>query len=130
MSERDVKMTFSQRRRVLVHIDEYFDGVDWLGKVRNAPAAPYCCAKLLSIFYNVKEVMQMTNKASGSSKLKERCATIASLTPDDVNCVAGGYNSLDFEWWIRGVPADIFRFTNNQPVTPQVAVDQNLGFGG
>lgn len=72
----------------------------------------------------------MTNKASGSSKLKERCATIASLTPDDVNCVAGGYNSLDFEWWIRGVPADIFRFTNNQPVAPQVVVDQNLGFGG
>lgn len=72
----------------------------------------------------------MVTTTSGSIKLKERCATIASLTPADINHVAGGYSSLLQGWWIRGVPADIFRFSNNQPVAPQVVVDQNLSFGG
>lgn len=72
----------------------------------------------------------MAQNTSGSGKLKQRCATIASLTPEDINQVAGGYSSLLAGWWIRGVPADIFRFANNQPVAPQVVVDQSLGFGG
>ncbi len=68
----------------------------------------------------------MSHEICGSEKLKEKCQTIASLTPEEIGAVAGGYSGLLQTWMIRGIPADIFRMVQQ----PQVPVDiQSGGFG-
>jgi hypothetical protein len=60
----------------------------------------------------------MSEKVRGSDKLKETCETMAGLTAEDINQVAGGVNSLYETWWIRGIPA--FRFANQNPAAPVI----------
>jgi hypothetical protein len=47
----------------------------------------------------------MSDKLRGSEKLRVTCETMASLTAEDINQVAGGADSLYATWWIRGTPA-------------------------
>jgi hypothetical protein len=66
----------------------------------------------------------MSHECSGSEKLKEKCQTIASLSAEEIAQVAGGY---EFKyWWIRGVPADIFKAY--QPQVPGNIVTGGFGF--
>ena len=68
----------------------------------------------------------MSHEISGSAKMKEKCQTIASLTPEEISAVAGGLSISLQTWMIRGIPADIFRMAQQ----PQVPVDiQSGGFG-
>lgn len=53
----------------------------------------------------------MSQPMSGSTKLKERCQTMASLTPEEITQVAGGFSFGGFNlssWWIRGIPLRTF----------------------
>ena len=67
----------------------------------------------------------MSHETSGSAKLKEKCQTIASLTPEEIGHVAGGAWGLQ-TWMIRGIPADIFRMV--QPQLPADVQVDRFGF--
>lgn len=69
----------------------------------------------------------MSQPMSGSAKLKERCQTMASLTPEEITQVAGGFSFGGFNlssWWIRGVPADIYKSGFQQPQVNEMNLNQ------
>ncbi len=48
----------------------------------------------------------MSHEKSGSEKLKTKCRTMASLTPEQIAQVAGGYWQLQSFHLINGIPWD------------------------
>jgi hypothetical protein len=62
----------------------------------------------------------MSHAISGSDKLKANCQTLASLSTEEINQIAGGAFGINLQtWMIRGIPADIYRAA----FQPQVQVD-------
>ncbi|MBK7352300.1 MAG: hypothetical protein IPI97_10375 [Nitrosomonas sp.] len=69
----------------------------------------------------------MSHPLSGSEKLKEKCQSMASLTPEEITQVAGGFSFGGFNlssWWIRGIPADIYKSGLQQLQVNEMNVDQ------
>ncbi len=71
----------------------------------------------------------MSQEISGSEKLKDKCQTIASLTPEEIAEVAGGLTLNLQGWWIRGIPADIFRQLTQPQVPAEIPTSDFGGFG-
>ena len=52
---------------------------------------------------------------------------MASLTPEEITQVAGGFSFGGFNlssWWIRGIPADIYKSGFQQPQVNEMNLNQ------
>jgi hypothetical protein len=71
----------------------------------------------------------MSHEISGSDKLKAKCQTLASLSAEEINQIAGGgvYGGSYPFWLIRGIPVDIYRVAF-QPQVVEVGGFEAGGF--
>ncbi|MBX3639103.1 MAG: hypothetical protein KF888_01135 [Nitrosomonas sp.] len=69
----------------------------------------------------------MSQEMSGSEKLKVKCQTIASLTPEEIAQVAGGASfggTIIPTWLIRGIPVDRYVFNSQQLQMNELNINQ------
>lgn len=79
----------------------------------------------------------MSQKMSGSEKLKATCQTMANLSPEEISQIAGGasgYGSFLDHWMIKGIPnpidfyrgIDINRLDLNQVNLPNINISNGF----
>lgn len=69
----------------------------------------------------------MSQEMRGSEKMKTRCQTMASLTPEEITQVAGGFSFGGFyvpSWMIRGIPVDIYKSGMQTPQLNELNMNQ------